>query len=91
MDQKGENGTIHIQGYLEFDRPKRLAAVKTIKGLLQAHFIVCRGSRDSNRAYCSKEDTRYHDDGPHEFGYDNIFGTHIICTSCCFNKKMKQY
>lgn len=62
--ERGENGTPHIQGYIELHNPVRLSAMKL--WLPSAHFEVRRGTREQARAYCMKEDTR--DAGPWERG-----------------------
>lgn len=51
-DEVGESGTPHLQGYVEFKtkvRPMGLFSFKRI------HWEKCRGSRDENVAYCSKQ------------------------------------
>lgn len=60
----GENGTVHVQGYVEFDRPVRLAALK--RWLATAHFEKRHGTREQARDYCRKEDSRLA--GPYERG-----------------------
>jgi len=62
--EKGENGTKHIQGYIELSSPRRIAALK--KWLPRAHFETRKGSREQARDYCRKEDTRL--EGPFERG-----------------------
>ena len=62
--EQGEQGTRHIQGYIELSKPARIAALK--KWLPQAHFESRRGSREQARDYCKKEDTRIA--GPFERG-----------------------
>jgi hypothetical protein len=49
----GASGTPHLQGYITFYKPKRLAAVKTIS--LRAHWEIARGSTDECIKYCSKD------------------------------------
>lgn len=56
QEEIGENGTPHLQGYCEFNTPKRLSALKEI--LPEAHWERRRGTRDQARAYCMKDDTR---------------------------------
>lgn len=48
----GEAGTPHLQGYVEFDSPKRLSSLK--KWLPTAHWESRRGSREVARLYCMK-------------------------------------
>ena len=50
--EKGESGTPHLQGYCEFKtklRPKNLIEINRI------HWEKCKGNRDSNVRYCSKD------------------------------------
>lgn len=49
----GENGTPHIQGYIEFDFGKRLASLKKI--IPRAHFEMRRGTREQAAKYCKKD------------------------------------
>lgn len=58
-------GQLHYQGYLECSSPQRYSAFR-VCGLEGAHFETRRGSRDSARDYCRKEDSRV--DGPYEYG-----------------------
>jgi len=62
--ERGENGTEHVQGYIEFSRVLRRNQV--IHGFNRAHLELRRGSRDQARDYCRKEDTRVC--GPFEIG-----------------------
>lgn len=55
----------HLQGYVEFAKPLRLSAVKTIIHR-SVHLEPRRGSREEARNYCRKDDTRV--SGPFEFG-----------------------
>lgn len=54
--ERGENGTLHFQGYMEFDKKMRLSAVRKI--LARAHWEKRKGSQAEAIAYCSKLDTR---------------------------------
>lgn len=64
QEEVGENGNYHHQGYVEFNRPKRLAALKKI--LAGAHWEPRRGTRESAREYCSKSASQV--GGPYEYG-----------------------
>lgn len=52
--EQGATGNVHYQGYVEFDRPKRLGAVKSM--LPTAHWEPRKGTRDQARDYCMKGD-----------------------------------
>lgn len=52
-EEVGDNGTPHLQGYLEFNSPIRLNALKRV--LPTAHFEVARQSAQVNCDYCSKD------------------------------------
>ncbi|UJO02092.1 Rep [Molossus molossus associated circovirus 3] len=62
--ERGENGTEHLQGYVEFKSSKKLTAVKAI--LPRAHWEIRRGTQQQAMDYASKEDTRI--GGPWTFG-----------------------
>lgn len=60
----------HIQGYIEFNSPLRISAVKRIVGDA-AHLEQRRGTREQAREYCQKEDSRAA--GPWECGdFDTV-------------------
>jgi hypothetical protein len=50
----GESGTPHLQGYIEFSDKLRLTQLKKMFDI-RIHWEKCRGSRDDNLKYCSKE------------------------------------
>lgn len=56
---------LHLQGYCEFKRPKRMAAVKRILGD-SVHLEGRKGTREQAIEYCRKESTRFA--GPWEYG-----------------------
>lgn len=51
--EKGENGTPHLQGYLQLKKKKRLTALKKLFPE-QIHWESSRGDSESNITYCSK-------------------------------------
>lgn len=53
-------GTPHYQGYIIFWTPKRMSQVKKILKI-NSEVLVCKGSPDQNRTYCTKLDTRIGD------------------------------
>ncbi len=62
--EKGENGTVHLQGYVAFSVRKSLATMKNVNG--SAHWEVRRGTHDEAKAYCMKPESR--EAGPWEEG-----------------------
>jgi len=57
--ERGEEGTLHLQGNLRFIQPIRLANGRghpLLRG--RAHIEVARGTPSKAHEYCSKEDTR---------------------------------
>lgn len=65
--EKGEQGTLHYQGYVVFTSEKRLSTVRTYQP--RAHWEMRKGSHEEAKAYCMKEDTRVL--GPWSFGDDS--------------------
>lgn len=61
----GENGTPHVQGFVQFEDKLRLTALKKLHK--KAHWEKRRGTPDEAANYCKKEDSRI--DGPYEDGY----------------------
>nr|QNJ57236.1 replication protein [Cressdnaviricota sp.] len=66
----GENGTPHIQGYLETSGPRmrRSWLVSNVPWLAGAHIDVARGTAQQNIIYCTKDETRI--EGPFRFGLE---------------------
>jgi len=58
----GENGTPHLQGYLELKTKRRM---KGVKELLcdRVHLEIARGTQEENKAYCSKQDVEFFERG----------------------------
>lgn len=50
----GENKTFHLQGYIELEIKARITELKKFES--GAHFEPCKGNRDDNISYCSKND-----------------------------------
>lgn len=63
--ERGENGTDHVQGYVQLKKRKTLATMKRLLGD-RTHLEMAKGSPGQNRDYCTKEDTRI--EGPFEYG-----------------------
>lgn len=52
-----ETGTPHLQGYVEFKTPLRIAGIKKLNvSFARMHLEVRRGTRDEAKAYCAKGD-----------------------------------
>lgn len=60
--EEGEQGTPHLQGYIQFHDAVRFGTLK--KKLTRAHLIVARGTPQQNISYCSKDGL----DNFYEFG-----------------------
>ncbi len=54
-EEVGDQGTPHLQGYLEFSKKVRPFQLKLDKGI---HWEKAKGDRKSNIAYCSKDQGR---------------------------------
>jgi len=64
QEEKGDEGTRHFQGYVEFEKQKRLSACKKIND--RAHWEIRMGTQEQAIAYSQKEETRV--SGPWEVG-----------------------
>ena len=53
-EEVGENGTVHLQGYVRYTKKTRMAGVKKTVGM-RAHVETCRGSEEENKMYCVKD------------------------------------
>lgn len=62
--ERGESGTLHWQGYVEFSKPRKLGGMK--KCIPAAHFESRKGTQTQARDYCMKTEGRVQ--GPFEFG-----------------------
>lgn len=65
--EKGESGTVHLQGYCCFNKQLFLTAVKKLHS--GAHWEVRKGTHVQAKEYCQKAESRV--DGPWEFGEEN--------------------
>lgn len=70
--ERGECGTLHIQGYAELNTQKSLRSVKTILDE-KIHAAPRRGTPQQAADYCKKEEGRV--DGPFEWGTISRQGT----------------
>jgi len=55
QEEKGENGTPHLQGYIYFKSARKFSQVKQL--LSTAHWEKCKSKEDAIK-YCQKEETR---------------------------------
>jgi len=51
----GESGTPHLQGYIEFDKPIRMASVKSALGTDRVHLELRKAKAHQAAAYCKKD------------------------------------
>lgn len=58
-----KSGRTHWQGYVEFNKPVRLAAAKQLLGTQSAHLEKRRGTQKEAIKYCRKKETRYSKEG----------------------------
>jgi len=54
--EKGENGTPHLQGYVQFELQKQLVGVKKLNA--RAHWEKRMGTHEDAVKYCTKKETR---------------------------------
>lgn len=60
-EQAPETGQLHIQGYIEFTKPKGFRAVQKILDYGKPWVAIARGSQEQCVTYCTKEETRHSD------------------------------
>lgn len=61
--EKGASGNLHIQFFVNYEKPKRIAALLKLDPKIHAEKVVVNNGADT---YCMKEETRV--EGPFEFG-----------------------
>lgn len=66
VERAPETGHVHVQGYIQFKAPMRMAALKKLCD--SAHWEPRFGTHDQAKAYCMKEDSRVN--GPWELGQE---------------------
>lgn len=71
-----ETNALHLQGYIEWTKPHRFAAVKRILGSDTIHLEKRRGSRRQAKEYCEKLETRLPNSVPVELGNFNLSQGH---------------
>ncbi|AUM61628.1 Rep [uncultured virus] len=74
--ERGEQGTPHLQGYIQLSRPQAMSWLKKITSKTaegevfhvfeRAHFIVAKGNAEQNKQYCTKAEGRL--EGPWTLG-----------------------
>jgi len=65
-DEIGENGTPHLQGYVNFSSPISFNTIK--KAMPRAHIETAKGNARQNYEYCSKQQLKYEDGVRPEMG-----------------------
>ncbi len=68
QEEVGDNGTPHLQGYVEFSIGKRMSAVKTLFACETMHLERRRGRQEQAIAYCKKAESRLQGGLAGEFG-----------------------
>lgn len=63
----GDEGTPHLQGFVELEKPKTLSSLKTHLGIERIHLELAR-NRVASREYCKKSETRVDGTEPFECG-----------------------
>jgi len=74
--ERGEQGTPHLQGYIQLARQQRMSWIKkitskTAEGVVftvfeRAHLLASKGNAEQNKTYCTKAEGRL--EGPWELG-----------------------
>lgn len=83
--EKGKEGTVHIQGYVELKQASRLTGIKKL--FPRAHIERRLGTQQQAIEYCSKEDTRI--EGPFEYGTKRVSKVKSLSFREYFEKTLK--
>lgn len=70
IEQAPETQRLHLQGYIEFNTPLRLASLRKID--TRVHWEPAKGNRQQCIAYCQKEETRAYSEFPESRHCDPI-------------------
>lgn len=83
-EEVGENGTPHLQGYLEAGKRMRLSGVKKISGLERAHIEPRKGTQTQAIEYCSKDGafSEYGTKSATRRGERSDLKTYFLCHYC---------
>lgn len=93
-EEVGENGTPHLQGYLEFDNNSKLRITAVKKrlqdlGLGDPHIEVAKGTGQHNITYCSK-DGKFTEHGERPKGQGKRTDLDEVCAAIVEGASMKQ-
>lgn len=58
QEEKTKTDKLHLQGYIEFNKPMRMAAVKKVFDDDTIHLEERKGTREQARDYCKKSESR---------------------------------
>nr|QJI53466.1 MAG: replication-associated protein [Cressdnaviricota sp.]QKN88867.1 MAG: replication-associated protein [Cressdnaviricota sp.]QKN88881.1 MAG: replication-associated protein [Cressdnaviricota sp.] len=62
LEQCPTTSKVHLQGYVEFEKPQRMAAIKRYSSTV--HLETAKGSREHCIRYCTKDETRLPESTP---------------------------
>lgn len=85
QEEKGANGTPHLQGVLFFKNARTLASVK--KMIPRAHLEIMKGTKNQAVAYATKDDTR---NGDIHTNMDLTKMTHTTQVKLCYEKRLEK-
>lgn len=59
QEEMGTNGTLHLQGYMEFTQALTINQIHALEGLEGAHLEARRGTKNQAISYCEKQDETF--------------------------------